>query len=201
MSTIDITITETSRGRIAVTTPYSADFVAAAKRLGGRWAPKSKTWTFDPRDRARVEDILTQCFGWVSQPSGELATVRVVIDDGGGNVPEVRFAGRPICWRRGRDEAVRLADNVVLVAGHFPGSGGSMRRPLVISAPSDAEVTLEIRDIPVEALAAETSSRWDSLRWERVDAGGAAQRAALVAERKRLQSRLAEIDAILAAAD
>ena len=76
-----------------------------------------------------------------------------------------------------------------------------MRRPLVISAPSDAEVTLEVRDIPVEALAAEDSSRWDSLRWKRVDADGAAQRAALIAERERLQSRLSEIDAILAAAD
>ena len=194
MSTIDIDITETSRGRLAVTTPYNARFVDAAKRLGGRWAPKSHAWTFDPRDRARVEDILTQCFGWVAAPSGELATVRVTIDDGAGNVPEVRFAGRPICWRRGRDESVRLADNVVIVAGRFPGSGGSMRRPLVISAPSDAEVTLEIRDIPVEALAAEDSSRWDSLRWERVDADGAAQR-------ERLQSRLSEIDAILAAAD
>lgn len=193
MSTIDITITETSRGRLAVTTPYSPEFVASAKRLGGRWAPKTKAWEFDPRDRARVEDILAQCFGWVSQPSGELATVRVTIDDGAGNAPEVRFAGRPICWRRGRDEDVRLADNVVIVAGRFPGSGGSMRRPMVISAPSDAEVTLEVRDIPVEALAAETSSRW-----ERVDAGGAAQRDALVAERERLVARLAEIDAILA---
>lgn len=201
MSTIDITITETSRGRLAVTTPYSARFMDAAKRLGGRWAPKSHAWTFDPRDRARVEDILTQCFGWVSQPSGELATVRVTIDDGAGNAPEVRFAGRPICWRRGRDESVRLADNVVLVAGRFPGSGGSMRRPLVISAPSDAEVTLEVRDIPVEALTNADSSRWDSLQWERVDTGGAAQRDALIAERKRLVARLAEIDAILAADD
>lgn len=201
MSTIDITITETSRGRLAVTTPYSAEFVAAAKRLGGRWAPKTKAWTFDPRDRARVEDILTQCFGWVSQPSGELTTVRVVVDDGAGNAPEVRFAGRPICWRRGRDESVRLADNVVIVDGCFPGSGGSMRRPLVISAPSDAEVTLEVRDIPVEALAAEDSSRWDSLRWERVDAAPPAQRDALVAERERLVARLSEIDAILAATD
>lgn len=201
MSTIDITITEARRGRLAVTTPYSADFVAAAKRLGGRWAPKSHAWTFDLRDRERVEDILAQCFGWVSQPSGELATVRVVVDDGAGNVPEVRFAGRPICWRRGRDESVRLGDNVVIVDGRFPGSGGSARRPLVISAPSDTEVTLEIRDIPVEALTNADSSRWDSLRWERVDAGGAAQRAALIAERERLQSRLSEIDAILAAAD
>ena len=193
MSTIDITITETSRGRLAVTTPYSPEFVAAAKRLGGRWAPKNKAWTFDPRDRARVEDILTQCFGWVAAPSGELATVRVTIDDGPGNAPEVRFAGRTICWRRGRDEAVRLADNVVIVDGRFPGSGGSMRRPLVISAPSDTEVTLEVRDIPVEALAAETS-----LQWERVDADKTAQRDALSAERERLVARLAEIDAILA---
>ena len=201
MSTIDITITETSRGRLAVTTPYSADFVDTAKRLGGRWDPKNKAWTFDPRDRARVEDILAQCFGWMAAPSGELATVRVTIDDGAGNAPEVRFAGRLICWRRGRDEAVRLADNVVIVAGRFPGSGGSMRRPLVISAPSDAEVTLEVRDIPVEALAAEDSSRWDSLRGERVDADGAAKRDALIAERERLVARLSEIDAILAAAD
>ena len=51
---------------------------------------------------------------------------------------------------------------------------------------------IEVRDVPVEALAAEKE-----LRFERIDADTQAQREALIAERERLIARLAEIDEAL----
>ena len=100
------------------------------------------------------------------------------------------FVGRCICWRRGRDLPVRLAEDVVIIDGEFPASAGSVRYPAVIRG--SWKVTIEVRDVPVEALAAEKE-----LRFERIDADAQAQREALIAERERLIARLAEIDEAL----
>ena len=80
--------------------------------------------------------------------------------------------------------------DVVIIDGEFPSSAGSVRYPAVIRG--SWKVTIEVRDVPVEALAAEKE-----LRFERIDADTQAQREALIAERERLIARLAEIDEAL----
>lgn len=186
----DIVISETDFGMIAVSSPVNPDFVKGAKRLGGKWSGDTKAWLFDVRDRGRVEDLLATCYGYSAAASGELATVRIVLDEDNAGDKEVYFAGRSICSRRYRDVPVKTADNVVVIDGEFPASAGSMRYPAVIRG--SRTVTIEVRDVPVEALAAEKE-----LRFERIDADTQAQREALIAERERLIARLAEIDEAL----
>lgn len=186
----DIVISETDFGMIAVSSPFNPDFVKGAKRLGGKWSGDTKAWLFDARDRGRVEDLLATCYGYSAAASGELATVRIVLDEDNAGDKEVYFAGRSICSRRYRDAPVKTADNVVVIDGEFPASAGSMRYPAVIRG--SRTVTIEVRDVPVEALAAEKE-----LRFERIDADTQAQREALSAERERLIARLAEIDEAL----
>ena len=187
---MDIMISDTDFDKVAVRTPFNPDFVKGAKRLGGKWSGESKAWLFDARDRCRVEDLLATCYGYSAAPSGELATVRIVLNEDNAGEREVYFAGRSICSRRYRDTPVKTADNVIIIDGEFPASGGSVRYPAVISG--GRTVTIEVRDVPVEALAAERT-----LRWKRVDVEAQARRDALVAERERLIARLAEIDAAL----
>ena len=65
---------------------------------------------------------------------------------------EARLAGRCIARRPGRDGAVVLGAGVVVVGGAFAPSAGSRQYPALID--SDGVVTLEVRDLPVEALTA-----------------------------------------------
>lgn len=185
-------------GRISVATPFSRGFIAAVRSISGRWDASAKAWVFDSRDRERLSEILYKFFGYVEHPSGELATVRVTLDediyeDDG----QVKFLGRVIASRRSRDAAVRLADGVVKISGEFSRSGGSLARPRVCAAGCEP-VTLEIRDILRESLDAERD-----LEWVLVSTSGAprSRREALEAELAELEARRLEIVAALADLD
>ena len=117
-------------------------------------------WTFDSRDRERLTEILYKFFGYVEHPSGELATVRVTLDeDTYEDDGQVKFLGRVIASRWSRDETVRLAGGVVRISGEFSRSGGSRNHPRV--CPGGCQpVTLEIRGIPRESLDAERDLEW-----------------------------------------
>lgn len=148
-------------GRISVAVPFSREFISAARSISGRWDAPAKVWTFDSRDRERLTEILYKFFGYVEHPSGELATVRVTLDEGTYEEEQgqVKFLGRVIASRWSRDEAVRLADGVVKVSGEFSRSGGSLAHPRV--CPGGCQpVVLEIRDIPRESLDAERDLEW-----------------------------------------
>lgn len=148
-------------GRISVAVPFSRGFIAAARSISGRWDARAKVWVFDSRDRERLSEILYKFFGYVEHPSGELATVRAILDEGTyeDEQGQVRFLGRVIASRWSRDEAVRLADGVVKVSGEFSRSGGSLAHPRV--CPDGCQpVMLEIRNIPRESLGAERYLKW-----------------------------------------
>nr|DAP42128.1 MAG TPA: HepA-related protein (HARP) [Caudoviricetes sp.] len=148
-------------GRISVAVPFSRGFIAAARSISGRWDAPEKVWTFDSRDRERLTEILYKFFGYVEHPSGELATVRAILDEDTYEEEQgqVKFLGRVIASRWSRDEAVRLADGVVKVSGEFSRSGGSLAHPRV--CPGGCQpVVLEIRDIPHESLGAERDLKW-----------------------------------------
>lgn len=182
-------------GRLSVATPFSREFAAAARSISGHWDATAKAWVFDPRDRERLAEILYKFFGFVEHPSGELATVRVTLDeDTYEDDGQVKFLGRVIASRRSRDAAVRLADGVVKISGEFSWSGGSLARPRV--CPGGCQpVTLEVRDIPRESLDAERD-----LEWVLVSTSGAplSRREALEAELAGLEARRREIVAALA---
>lgn len=157
----NLKIFASAAGRISVATPFSREFIAAARSISGRWDAPAKVWTFDSRDRERLTEILYKFFGYVEHPSGELATVRATLNEDTYEEEQgqVKFLGRVIASRWSRDEAVRLADGVVKVSGEFSRSGGSLAHPRV--CPGGCQpVVLEIRDIPHESLGAERDLKW-----------------------------------------
>lgn len=185
-------------GHISVATPFSREFISAARSISGHWDTVAKVWAFNSRDRERLTEILYKFFGYVEHPSGELATVRVTLDeDTYEDDGQVKFLGRVIASRRSRDAAVRLADGVVKVFGEFSQSGGSLAHPRV--CPGGCQpVTLEIRNIPRESLNAERD-----LKWALVSTSGAPRscREVLQAELAELEARRREIMAALAELD
>lgn len=157
----NLKIFTTAAGHISVATPFSREFIAAARSISGLWDAPAKAWTFDSRDRERLTEILYKFFGYVEHPSGELATVRVTLDEDTYEEEwgQVKFLGRVIASRWSRDETVRLADGVVKISGEFSRSGGSLAHPRV--CPGGCQpVVLEIRDIPRESLDAERDLEW-----------------------------------------
>jgi hypothetical protein len=181
-------------GRLAVTAPYDAGFVAQAKLLGGKWDPRARTWTFDARDSARLADLLEAVYGYTPEVDSE-PTVSVRIDASAwGESQAITLLGRKLAERRGRDDEVRLADGVVCVSGRFANRAGSARYPII----GTNDAVLEARDVPVSVgrrMAASASGV------AILDDSDAARRADLLARRERLVAELATVDAELAALD
>lgn len=185
----DITLT-TSGNTLTVVTPFDPSMPTRAKKIGGRWNPAQRAWTFDSRDEQRVRDLLRDIYGTDgSTDTGPAVTVR--LECGAYNRQEFRIAGRRLAWRPARDADVVLADGVVIVSGSFPCSGGSVRNPRL---DHDDPVVLEVRDVPAEQ--ARKMCEQD-VTAQIIDAAED-RRAALAAERDRLLARLAEIDTELA---
>ena len=150
--TTQITITKTvrnSKPQLAVVCPYSPLFPSKAKLLGGRFENKyggAPTWYFDPRDEAKVREILVTIYGTDGTATGDLLTIRAsakVLEKLGGKDTEYWLAGRQVARVTGRDSGARLGDGVVLVRGGF--SAGSMKYPTI--GFKDGTV-VEIRDVP-----------------------------------------------------
>ncbi|MYV63273.1 hypothetical protein GTW37_32775 [Streptomyces sp. SID4931] len=183
-------------GRVALVSPYNAELIEGARDLGGDWDGASRHWHFDGRDEVRVRELARTIFGTdgSAEQEGDTVTVRWAIEGlataKGDN--ELTLGGRRIAVRRGRDERVRLARGVVIIAGGFPAAAGSMRYPAL--APQDGTV-LEIRDFPRSAVPTDdpdiTIVDEDEVDVEKLTAE-------LTAERTQLLDRLAQIDATLA---
>jgi hypothetical protein len=181
-------------GLLTVSSPYNQEYVAAARRLGGRWDPRATVWRFDAREEQRVRDLLRQVYGTDGTSAVETVTVRVCAGQYAGE-RQIYVAGRGVAPppRRCRDEEPRLASAVTVVDGSFAPCGGSVRHPRL----GDNDAVLQIRDVP------RVIAERDGLDIV-PDPGPAGldecDRQSLTAERQRLARRLARIDALLASA-
>lgn len=186
---MDVAVTSEGNETTLVS-PYHPDFPAGAREIGGGWDRERRIWRFDRRDEDRVRDLARVYFGVDgTEPADDLVTVRVSLE-GREHSDAARFAGREIARRRARDEPVRLPKDVVVVSGMLKRHGGSVKNPRVEAE----DVIVEIRDLPRGALSIEKPESYELV-------GAAAPTVeALQAERERLVSRIAEIDAQLAAA-
>jgi len=131
---------------LRVRAPYHAGFVADAKRLGGRWEPATKTWRFASRDRARVEQALSDHYGY----SENASTVDVLLR---ARQTEHQFSdlaifGRTILRVLSRDRYL-LGPDVVIREGVVE-AGGSRKNPFV---KWEAGTEIEVRGLPREAAA------------------------------------------------
>lgn len=192
------TVTITSDGRtVTLSAPFDPAFPARARKIGGRFdRAGGNVWRFDARDVQRVRDLAREFWGTDGSDADEpTVTVRVPLTPVYAyQGQEYRLAGRRLAWRPARDDQVRLANGVVVVAGAFPSRGGSVRNPqLGDQGDNLSEIVLEVRDVP-RGVA-------DKMRAEQADVEIVTAQTvdveALRAERARLFARLAEIDDLL----
>lgn len=52
-----------SLNRLVVSCPYTPDFVAASRKLNGKWYAPNRVWLFDPRDEERVRAAMVSIYG------------------------------------------------------------------------------------------------------------------------------------------
>lgn len=189
-----VTVTELG-GMISVAAPYDKAFVREARKVGGRWSRDASAWVFDARERAAVEAALSRCYGWA--PGGaQTGDFYVTLTSWNAGEREVRIMGRAVARRRRRDADVTLGEGVAVTRGDFTDRGGSVSHPAIIDGGGD--VTLVVHDLPTAIMAN-----------EQLVAGygispvppAEADLTALRAEREKLLRRVAEIDALLAAAE
>lgn len=189
-----VTVTELG-GMISVAAPYDKAFVREARRVGGRWSRDASAWMFDARERAAVEAALGRCYGWA--PGGaQTGDFYVTLTSRNAGECEVRIMGRAVARRRRRDADVTLGEGVAVTRGDFTDRGGSVSHPAIIDGGGD--VTLVVHDLPTAIMAN-----------EQLVAGygispvppAEADLTALRVEREKLLCRVAEIDALLAAAE
>ena len=193
---------QTANGKTVVESPYHPLFVSGARALNGKYS--EGTWSFDARDESRVRELCREVYGTDGADAADLVTLRVSLGSGGYS-DSLFVAGRQVASRRGRDNAVKLGDGVILVSGGFPSWGGSMKYPAL--EPKEGTVLL-VRDVPrpaAEKAVAASPAKFNpnshdvrdikvELEPETVTVGSDA---ALRLERDRLLARIAEIDALL----
>lgn len=128
-------------GKVSVYSPYHPDFVAAARKLNGKWS--SPYWSFDSRDEERVRNV---CFKVYGTDGSEVETTDIKVQITRSSSNPLFAYGRMVVERRGRNSRVTLGDGVVILDGDFPASCGSSRYP---SLTNGEPVTLEVRDVPI----------------------------------------------------
>jgi len=190
---VDVTITVGTK--VAVSAPYAPSFVDKARKIGGSFDRPAKVWEFDPRSEQAARDLCKQVYGSDGSDNDQpRVTIRIPLD--GPNVKEFRPAGEALVWRRYRDEPVRFAPHVVLVAGDFPSRGGSVANPRL--DPDDGTV-IEVRDLP-PGTAQKITDDWGTAEIVAAPPAddAAARINALHKERDSLAARITQIDAELA---
>lgn len=192
-----ISISVTNDGEHArLRAPYLQPSVAKrARALRGTWDASQGMWRFDTRDEQRVRDLAIDTFGTDDTDSTPRVTVQISTDGLSmrDHYDEIVLAGVSLARRRGRDENVRLGDSVVVVTGEFSGSGGSVKNPCLDFA--GEHIVLEVRDVPEPMAEKMHTQAPDAVT---ILGSGTIDRAALLARREQLLTRVAEIDALLA---
>jgi hypothetical protein len=135
---------------VAVSAPYNAEFVTAAKALKGRWDPDKKIWVFAAEQREAVARLIAEHYG--IDPTGENRTVDLDVYLKDGEIPlrELTVAGRTLLIRWEKYEYVKPGRDVKIAGGKFEGKGGSVRRPQI--GPVQG-VRLLVRNWPESAIA------------------------------------------------
>ena len=185
MEPVRVTTTDT---KVTVHSPFCPAFPARARGLGGRWV--SDKWEFAARDDARVRALCVEMYGSDGDDGAPTVDLHVDVNvfEGMFSQQALFLAGREIAHRPGRDSSVRLGQDVILIQGSFPGSGGSVRNPVLNTREG---TILEVRGVP--AAHPDTRRAGVTVLTESIDVE------ALRAEREHLVARIAEIDALIGA--
>lgn len=175
-------------GKIKVQSDYNREFITRAKTIQGRWS--SPYWVFPEENKEEVKALLLDVYGECGDLSDEApVTVTVEIDcDKYPHISEAVMLGSFAAVKRWhRDREVSFADNVMLIKGGFPESGGSMKNPRVY--PEQGTV-IRVKDIPMGI--------YEKIRdCDGVTLVSKPVNEELIKEREALLKRLAELNALL----
>ena len=183
---------EVKAGKANVFTPYNKEFVAKIKQIGGaRWNGSSRCWTVPEAEVDTVRAYMREVYGETDLPDeGDRVTVEVTfLEEATDWDGEISLFGRQICRAFGRDSGARVGEGVTLIDGKI-GSGGSRANWTVWIGEG---ARFRVRNLPRKALSIESPYKIEvrEVQQDGVD------REALMAEREKLQARLAEIEALL----
>ena len=179
--------TKIENGKIYVQSDYNRDYIARAKGLQGKW--NSPYWVFPEENIDELRELLIDVYGECGGLA-EKAPVTVTVDldlDEYKYGAEVSIGGFAAVKRRYRDSDVIYADNVMLLKGGFPSSGGSAKNPRVSP---DSGTVIRVKNLPVKLY--EKIKDMDGVTLVK-----APDNAALIEERDRLLARLAELNTLI----
>lgn len=174
-------------GKIKVQSEYNRDFITRAKSIQGKW--NSPYWVFPEENINELREILLDIYGECGELADEVpvtVTVDLNLDDYDYGA-DIKIGGVTVVRRRYRDSDVIYSDNVMLISGGFPSSGGSMKNPRVNP---DKGTIIRVKDIP-ERLYEKIKDMDGVTLYKMPD------KAALIEERDRLLARLAELNALI----
>ena len=140
---------------------YHPEFPRRAARLGGKWSPETKEWSFYAREEEAVRKLCIQTYGSDGETADLVDVIATARQDMVARRAGIFLAGRCIARARDRDGGARLGEGVIQIDGPCPRSGGS-RQYWETIVPSQCRV--QVRDVPriaVEAAMADARSGWD----------------------------------------
>lgn len=179
----------TDDGRtLMVNVEYSSSFVNRAKRLGGRWNPRTRTWDFVAEKKELVMKALLAVYGTDGESPPETVTVDIDMDNYGDVAQSFERFGRVLLNRPGRDQAVRIHSSVAVISGGFPPWGGSVRYPVIKEY---SGTVLRVFNVPKPLAEKAVEDEGFTIVEEKVDYE------LLRVEREKLITRLNEIDTLL----
>ena len=124
-------------GIVKVSSSYNKHFVQRARELKGKWV--AQCWEFQEEYEELVRAALLDIYG---EAGVVVPTVKVEIDLDVYNEGEfgkcIYLDKMLLVSRKWRDYKVTMEDNVIVVKGGFPESGGSAKNPCV--APEEGTV-------------------------------------------------------------
>lgn len=176
-------------GKLQIFTPYNAEFVKQIKTIGGaRWDSKNRCWTVDPDLANSIKEICRNIYGDDGSTPVEKVKIRVTfLINVYGHCSAVTRFGKTISRAWGRDSGAVSGDDVAFVTGK-PSSGGSVKNWKSVI---DAGSVVVITNVPKQLI--DDYDR-DEMKVEVIDQSADDKKSALIAEKEKLRTRLAEIE-------
>lgn len=184
-----------AENKLLVYTPYNPIFVKKIKQIiGAKWDPDKKAWIAPESALETIRSIMMSVYGEsdVSAPVEKVSVILTYHAEYAEERQAVAFAGQTIAMAFGRDSGAKISPEVCFLAGGATSGGSAKHWETVIKKDS----VVQIRNLPLALVQAEIKN---------LDSSGVAvkiikqndQIDTLLAEKKVLEKRLAEINAIL----
>ena len=173
-------------------TPYSPEFVARIKNIGGRkWESSLKCWSVPSVAVDSIRKIMMEVFKETDEIPAEKVDVQVTFhkEKWGAREAYMLF-GKSISIATGRDSGARVGDDVEIVKGSVS-SGGSAKNWASIVDEGSVVILRNVSKPLLESFEGEDGISVEVIDSSRID------RQALLEEKERLLNRLAEIKKLL----